>query len=102
MQKTKREGAAGRLGSEERETQLLCKIHETTMAKAWLDLALRQYGVHVVIANIPPGKPIWYPPSQDGGLPGVLVARHPQDVVRFLASIDPLFPAPADGAQVKP
>lgn len=104
MNATQRGGAAGRQGTdaEDQVREMTRKLIETTMPKAWHDLVLRRYGALLVIANIPPGKPIWFPPAVNGDLPGVLLARAPKDAVRFLAALDPLSPAPADGAQVAP
>jgi hypothetical protein len=92
------EGAAGRLvTADERVDDLRRMILETTMARAWLDFALREYGAHVVIANVP--ETMWFPPAPDGSLPGILLARSPGDAVRRLATLEPTHLEPTNGGR---
>ncbi|MDR3671792.1 MAG: hypothetical protein P4L36_13165 [Holophaga sp.] len=87
MQETMREDAAGRLGN--------------TLPKAWHDRIWNTYRSVVVFGNVP-GKPAWYPPSDDGSVQGVIVARSGLDVLKFVATVDPLYPAQDGGAPGQP
>ena len=102
MAKPMRDGGAGRPETEDaKRVAALRRIYETTMPKAWHDHVRRAFGAELVICNIP-GEPIWYPPSEDGSLPGVLLARHPSDVLRRLMTIELYHQDQDGGAEVQP
>jgi len=71
------------------------------LSHAWHDRIWTLYRSVVVFGNVP-GKPVWYPPSEDGSVQGVLVARSGLDALKFLITVDPLHPEPAGGAEVQP
>ena len=75
MNSTLRDGAAGRL--------------ETSLPKAWQDQIWATYRSVVVFGNVL--DPVWFQPSEDGSIQGVIVARRALDVLRFLCVVDPLI-----------
>ena len=87
MENPKRDGAAGRL--------------DMTLPKCWHDRIWNLYRSVVVFGNTPNG-PAWFPPSRDGGLQGVLVVQNGREALKFVATVDPLYPDQAGGAGVQP
>ena len=67
---------------------------ETSLPEAWHNRIWNTYRSVVVFGNVP-GKPVWFPPSEDGSVQGVLVARTGQDALRFLMTVDPIYPEQA-------
>lgn len=90
MSSDKREGAAGRQDTGEPEGA----PPFNTLAHWLAERIWKGYRTIVVFGNTP--KEVWFPPSEDGSSPGVLVARGEMETTRFFAEVDPISPVTPD------